>query len=69
MAQKTPPKWTGELIGRMHNANVDRTDIAAYMGVTKSYITAILNGRRTPPEAKERLNAAFAEIVAKRDTV
>ena len=64
MAQTTPPKWTGDLIGRMHNAGVDRVDIAEYMGVTKSYITAILNGRKTPPNAKERLNTAFAEVVA-----
>jgi transcriptional regulator with XRE-family HTH domain len=53
----------------MHNAGVDRTEIAAYMGVTKSYITAILNGRKTPPNAKERLNTAFAEVVASRQTV
>lgn len=69
MAQTTPPKWTGDLIGRMHNAGVDRTEIAANMGVTKSYITAILNGRKTPPNAKERLNAAFAEVVASRQTI
>ena len=28
-----PEKWTGDLIGRMHNARVTRQDIATELGV------------------------------------
>ena len=51
--------WTGELIGRMHNADVTYDDIAAEMGCGKAYVCMILNGRRNPPDAEARLNDAF----------
>jgi len=63
-----PEKWTGELVGRMHNEDVTLEDLANQMGVTKGYISQILHCRRTPPNAKERLNTAFADILTKRKT-
>ena len=59
-------KWTGDLIGRMHNAGVTRLELATELGVGKAYITMILNGSRTPPNAKERLNGAFRAVLEKR---
>lgn len=59
-------KWTGVLIGKMHNANVTLDDLATELGMTKGYISMILNGRRKPPEAKQRLQAAFESILQKR---
>ena len=57
-----PEKWTGKLIGEMHNAGIKRKDIADYLGCNKSYISMILNGTRTPPDAKERLRDAFEAV-------
>ena len=59
-------KWTGVLIGKMHNADVTFDDLATELGVTKAYVSMILNGRRKPPEAKQRLQAAFESILRKR---
>lgn len=61
-----PEKWTGDLIGRMHNAQVTYDDLAAEMSVSKAYICMILNGRRSPENAKARLNDAFATVLRKR---
>ena len=61
-----PEKWTGNLIGKMHNNRVTYDDLAAEMGVTKAYISMILNGYRKPPEAKKRLEDAFNSIIQKR---
>lgn len=61
-----PEKWTGELLGRMHNERITRNDLADELGVGKSYISMILNCRRTPAGAKERLEAAVDNIIAKR---
>ena len=61
-----PEKWTGILVGKMHNAGVTCTEIAQQLGVTKEYVSMILNGKRTPPMAKERLNAAFTAILERR---
>ena len=49
-----PEKWTGVLIGKMHNARVSYDDLAAELGLTKGYLSMILNGARKPPNAKAR---------------
>lgn len=54
-----PEEWTGNLIGRMHNAEITYDDLAAELGCKKAYISMILNGRRNPPWAEVRLNEAF----------
>lgn len=62
-------KWTGRLIGRMHNERVTRTELAAEMGVGKAYVTMILNGTRKPDGIKERMEAALEAVIAKRKEV
>ena len=59
-------KWTGRLVGKMHNERVTYDEMATEMGVTKSYISMILNGARKPEGAKERMEEAFSEIIKKR---
>lgn len=59
-------KWTGNLIGKMHNEGVTYQDLADEMAVTKSYISMILNGSRKPKDIKQRMEDAFASIVEKR---
>lgn len=61
-----PEKWTGNLIGRMHNECVTYEDIAKELGVTKAYVSMILNSKRTPTDAKERLEEAFQAVKEKR---
>lgn len=59
-------KWTGNLIGKMHNEGVTYQDLADEMSVTKSYISMILNGSRTPKNIKRRMEDALASVIAKR---
>lgn len=61
-----PEKWTGTLIGQMHCNNVTFDDLAKEMGCTKAYVSMILNSKRKPPKAKERLEAAYKAIIARR---
>ena len=61
-----PENWTGELIGSMHNARVTSDDLAEELGVGKAYISMILKGKRTPANARERLETAFQNVIAKR---
>lgn len=58
--------WTGELIGKMHNAEVTYEEIGAEIGCGKAYISMILNGSRSPAGAREKLTAAFDAIVQRR---
>lgn len=61
-----PEKWTGRLIGRMHNERVTYEELGAELGYGKSYVGMILNGRRKPPNIQQRMEAAFEAVLAKR---
>lgn len=61
-----PEKWTGRLIGRMHNERVTYDDLAEELGVTKAYISMILNSVRKPDGIQKRMEAAFESVVSKR---
>lgn len=61
-----PEKWTGRLIGRMHNERITYEQLANEMGVNKAYISMILNGKRKPPNIQKRLETAL-EAIIKRD--
>ena len=59
-------KWTGVLVGKMHNERVTYQDIADEMAVTKSYISMILNGSRKPKGIEKRMEDAFTSVIEKR---
>lgn len=61
-----PEKWTGKLIGRMHNELITYDQIAEELGVTKSYVSMILNGKRNPPNIRMRMETAISNIVENR---
>lgn len=57
-------KWTGELIGKMHNHKVSLQELADELGMTKGYVSMILNCQRKPPNAEERLTSAVDRLIA-----
>lgn len=61
-----PEKWTGRLVGRMHNEMVSQDDMAEELGVTKAYVSMILHGRRKPDGIQKRMEDAFESVVSKR---
>lgn len=61
-------KWTGNLIGKMHNEGITYQELAEEMSVTKSYISMILNGSRKPKGIKKRMENALASIITRRNT-
>lgn len=58
-----PDAWTGVLVGKMHNKGVTYDELAAQLGVSKGYVSMVLNGARKPADARQRFNDAFAAIV------
>ena len=47
-----PAQWTGELVGKMHNAGVTAKQLAAEMGKNPKYVSQVLNGHYSPKKAK-----------------
>ena len=41
-----PAQWTGELVGKMHNAGVTAKQLAAEMGKNPKYVSQVLNAVR-----------------------
>jgi transcriptional regulator with XRE-family HTH domain len=63
-----PEKWTGRLIGEMHNNCITYEQLANEIGVNKAYISMILNGRRKPSGIQERLEGAVQRIIERTKT-
>ena len=61
-----PEKWTGRLVGKMHNECVTIEELGAEMGVCKGYVSMILNGRRKPSGIQKRMEDAFEQVLSKR---
>lgn len=57
-----PDKWTGDLIGLMHNERITMQNLADELLVTKAYVSMVLNGARNPKGAKERFEEAVNKI-------
>ena len=58
--------WRGRLIGKMKDNKVTVTEVAKHLGLTKSYVSMILRGYRTPLGAEAKLKAAVNAIIAGR---
>lgn len=61
-----PEKWTGCLIGRMHNERITYDDLAAELSVTKPYVSMILNGKRSPDGIQQRMEEAVDRLVQRK---
>ena len=59
-----PKKWTGDLVGLMHNHKISFQALADKLGVTNRYVSMVLNGHRDPPGAETKFRQAVIEIIA-----
>lgn len=50
----------------MHVEGITYDDLAKELQVTKAYVSMILNGRKKPHNARERLEAAFAAVLERK---
>ena len=57
-------QWIGDFVGRMHLHRVTITQIAQEMGVTREYLSMILNGHREPQGIDKRMNDALDRVIA-----
>jgi transcriptional regulator with XRE-family HTH domain len=58
-------QWIGVFVGRMHQYRVTITQLAQEMGVTREYLSMILNGHREPNGIEQRMNNALDNLVKK----
>lgn len=56
-------KWTGNLVGLMHDHKITKTQLAEELGVSREYVSMVLNEHRTPVDAESRFIAAVTSII------
>ena len=61
-----PEVWAGKLRGQMFREQVSVRELAEEAGLSYTYVIDIMRGRRIAPRARERLEAAFQRITARR---
>ena len=61
--------WIGEMVGLMHCYRISGQQLAEHLGVTREYVSMVLNGRREPADAEERFRTAVSELVKKQSGV
>lgn len=61
-----PAQWTGELVGKMHNAGITAKQLAAQMKKNPKYVSQILNGHCSPKKAESEFNQALNELIAQK---
>lgn len=56
-------KWTGEVVGTMHIYGITNIQVAKKMGVTKGYVSALLNCKKRPKDAEFKTRKALNELL------
>lgn len=59
-------QWTGELIGKIHNAGFKIKDVAAEANLNPKYVSQLLHGKCVSGKAEGKLNAALDRLIEKR---
>ena len=63
-----PKKWTGDLVGLMHDNKISKTQLAEKLCVTREYVSMVLNGHREPAGAEDKFRAAVDELISEAPT-
>ena len=62
-----PAQWTGDLVGKLHNYGFTKEQLAEKAGWHPKYLSAVLNGHRTPKGAEQTLNQALDELIGSKN--
>ena len=62
-------KWTGVLIGKMHNNGIKQVELAKKIGISNAYAGMILRGERKPPNIREKMEKALNELIKEKQEV
>lgn len=60
-------QWTGEVVGKMHIHGATAKELARHLGYHEKYVSAVLNGKRSPEGAEAGFKAALDELIASRN--
>lgn len=59
-------EWTAEVVGRMHLAGITGKQLAEECGITNSYLSAVLHGKKGDETTQQRVLAALERLEERR---
>lgn len=59
-------EWTAEVVGRMHLAGITGKQLAEECGITNSYLSTVLHGKKGDETTQQRILAALERLEEKR---
>lgn len=62
-----PETWTARLVGELHLHKLTARRLAKEVGWSEKYLSAVLNGHRTPKRAQEKLDAALERLIHRQE--
>lgn len=60
------PKWTGEVVGKLHIYGFEVRELAAAFGCSPEYMSKLLSGIRQPKDAEHRVRIALESLIEQR---
>lgn len=57
-------QWIADVVGQMHKHRISKGRLAQHLGLTREYVSLVLNGHRDPPGVEDKFRKAVDEIVA-----
>lgn len=59
-------EWTAEVVGRMHLAGITGKQLAEECGITNSYLSTVLHGKKGDATTQQRILAALERLEGQR---
>ena len=56
-------KWIGDVVGKMRVYGITRQDLAEAAGVSETWVSKVLNGKRTSQRAKKQFTDAVEAVI------
>lgn len=56
-------QWTADVVGQMHKWKITMKQLADYLGVSREYVSMVLNGHREPAGAEVKFRAAVDALI------
>lgn len=60
-------QWIADLVGQMHKHRISMKELAVHMGLSREYVSMVLNGHREPAGAEQKFTQAVNELISAKE--
>lgn len=60
--------WTADVVGRMHAAGITGLELSKEAGITNSYLSTVLHGKKGDEQTEQRIIGALERLERQRES-